>query len=333
MTRFARPLARGAAATAAAALGLALFAANPALAAGSTEPLEGEEVLGYNGGGITVDAGPDYAGYDVFVQSQLPRTIAGGEGGGVWTVQKASLDAEGSARVVNFAGPVNLYFFSPSAEQPGLELPDPDATAAIYRGGEIEYDVDPEAGTAVVDGAVPTVVAPAFSSLQPYTTPLTLASVSPSSYLVGEAFDLTFSDLSWATPGDLDGQSTSTVVYSEPTTIGTSTIAGGAVTTTIGAEYTTDPHTVLLMDGYGRVLTIATLDGGATATPEETPAAVPTSTPVAAAPVVSTGTRTGAQQHLAETGVETGAGALVATVLLAAGAGGLIVARRRRVDA
>ncbi|MCJ1701540.1 LPXTG cell wall anchor domain-containing protein [Rathayibacter festucae] len=332
MTRLATPFARGTVAATAAALGLALLAATPASAA----EVEGEEIFEYNGGGITVDAGPEYAGYDVFVQSQIPRTVEGYEGGGVWNIRKASLDAEGTARVVNFAGPTNLYFFSPSAVQPGLELPEPDATAAIYRGGEIEYDVDPEAGTAVVDGAVPTVVAPALADLQTYGTPLTLATVQPSSYTVDEAFDLTFSELYWAAPGDLDGQSTSTVVYSEPTTIGTSTIAGGSVTTTIGAEYTTDPHTVALLDGYGRVLSAATLDGGAAA-PEAEPSATPTATatPVAVAPVSNSGSKPGAKPgaHLAETGVEAGSIALLASGLLAAGLGGLVLARRRRASA
>lgn len=312
------------------AVGLVVAAASPAAAAAPDTAVEGEEIFEYNGGGITVDAGPEYAGYDVFVQAQTPRSIEGYENGGVWTLRKASLDAAGSARVVNFAGPVNLYFFSPSAPNTGLELPEPDATASVYRGGEIEYDVDPEAGTAVVDGAVPAVVAPASSSLQPYIVPFTLASVAPESYTVGVPFDLTFSDLHWAGPGDLDGVSTSTIIYSEPTTIGTAAIAGGSVTTTIGAEYTTDPHTVALMDGYGRILASATLDGGAAATPGTAPTAAPT-TPVAAAPVAHTGAKPGA--HLAETGVETGAGALLAGLLLAAGAGGLVVARRRSASA
>ncbi|OOB91612.1 LPXTG cell wall anchor domain-containing protein [Rathayibacter sp. VKM Ac-2630] len=313
------------------AVGLVLAAASPAAAATSVAGVEGEEIFEYNGGGITVDAGPDYAGYDVFVQAQTPRSIAGYENGGVWTIRKASLDAEGSARVVNFAGPVNLYFFSPSAPHTGLELPEPDATASVYRGGEIEYDVDPEAGTAVVDGAVPSVVAPAFSSFEPYIVPFTLASVAPESYTVGVPFDLTFSDLDWATPGDLDGQQTTTIVYSERATIGASTIAGGSVTTTIGAEYTADPRTVALMDGYGRILTTATLDGGAAAAPETTPTAAPATTPVAAAPVAHTGSKPGSKPgaHLAETGAEAGTGALLAGLLLAAGAGGLLVARRR----
>ncbi|MBO0985635.1 LPXTG cell wall anchor domain-containing protein [Rathayibacter sp. SD072] len=316
------------------AVGLVVAAASPATAATQNTPAEGEDVLGYNGGGITIDAGPEYAGYDVLVQAQLPKPISPAGSGGNWVIRTASLDAEGVGRAVNFAGPVNLYFYSPSETKPELELPEPEASASIYRGGEIEYDVDPEAGTAVVDGAVPTVVAPALSSFQPYIVPFTDAAVDPSSYLVGEAFDLTFSNLEWATAGDLDGVSTSTIIYSEPTTIGTAAIAGGSVTTTIGAEYTTDPHTVALMDGYGRILASATLDGGAAATPGTTPTAAPT-TPVAAAPVAHTGAKPGTRSgaHLAETGVETGAGALLAGLLLAAGTGGLVVARRRSARA
>ncbi|MWV48829.1 LPXTG cell wall anchor domain-containing protein [Rathayibacter sp. VKM Ac-2803] len=326
MTLLARPRTRGAIAATAATLGLALLAATPATAAESDDLAE---AIAHNGGTLTVDAGPDYAGYDVFVQSQLPKSEK--DNGGVWHLEKASLDAEGDATVQNFAGPVNLYFFSPSAPHTGLELPDPQVTAAIYRGGAIEFDVDPAAGTSAVDGTVPTVSAPTLDALETSIVPLTVASLSPSSYYVGEAFDLTFSDLYWATGGDLDGQTTSTVIYSEPTTIGSAPIVGGSVTTTIGAEYTTDPHTVALMDSYGRILTSATLDGGAAAAPEVTPAP----TPVAVAPVVNTGTKTGTKTgaRLAETGVETGAAALVATLLVAAGAGGLVVARRRRATA
>ncbi|MWV58669.1 hypothetical protein [Rathayibacter sp. VKM Ac-2754] len=325
MTLLARPRTRGAIAATAAALGLALLAATPATADDADNPSDWDDAIFFNGGGISIDAGPEYAGYDVFVQAQLPYGARGDSG--EWVIKKASLDAEGDALVYNFAGPVNLYFFSPSSPSVGLELPEPDATAAVYRGESIEYDVDVAAGTAVVDGAVPSVTPPALENFEVYITPLTNASVAPSSYSVGEAFDLTFSDLYWAGPGDLDGQTTSTVIYSDPTTIGTAAIAGGAVTTTIGAEYTTDPHTVALMDSYGRILTSATLDGGATAAPE----AAPATTPVAAAPVVNTGTRTGTSTgaHLAETGVETGSTALIATLLVAAGAGGLVVARRR----
>ncbi|PPF27820.1 hypothetical protein C5C18_08670 [Rathayibacter tritici] len=162
--------------------------------------------------------------------------------------------------------------------------------------------------------------------------PFTPADIAPATYTKGEPFDLTFSNLSWATENDLDGLSTSVVIYSDPTTLGTPTITDAAVTQTIGAEWTTDPHTVALMDSYGRILAVATLDGGATA--EETPAATPAETPAAAVPVVDTGSKpTSAQPHLAETGVEAGGLALVASALLLAGAGGLVMARRRRASA
>ena len=329
MTLLARPRTRSAFAAAAATLGLALLAAAPAQAAEGDDPSYWNEAIPYNGGTIIVDAGPEYAGYDVFVQSQLPRTL-GGEGELV--TYKASLDASGVASLDNFAGPVNVFFLSPSAEFIAGEV-DLRATAAIYRGAGVEFDIDPVAQTATVDGAIPAVTAPAFETFEAGVVPFTEASVAPSSYYVGEAFDLTFSDLFWETPGDLDGQTTTTVIYSAPTTIGTSAVSGGAVTTTIGAEYTTDPHTVGLMDSYGRFLAIATLDGGAAAAPEAEPTAEPTSTPVAAAPVVNTGTKTGTKTHLAETGVDAGVGALAAGALLVAGAGGLVVARRRRATA
>ncbi|WP_246226820.1 LPXTG cell wall anchor domain-containing protein [Rathayibacter agropyri] len=318
------------AALAAATLGLVLATAAPASAAPTSETTSGEEALGYNGGGITVDAGPAYAGYDVFVQSQLPSSLSGK--GGKLTLEKASLDAEGSARIVNFAGPVSLYFFSPSAVVPDFELPpQPEATAAIYRGEEVTYDVDPIAGTAVIQGAVPTVVAPAESSYQPYIIPFTTATVAPSSYALGQPFDLTFSNISWAGDNDLDGLSTSVVIYSDRTTLGTPTIANAAVTQTIGAEWTTDPHRVALMDSYGRILTSATLDGGAAA--KSTPTDTPTETPVATVSATDTGSKpTPALPHLAETGVETGGLALAASALLLAGAGGLLVARRRRAS-
>ncbi|PPF79191.1 hypothetical protein C5C31_07435 [Rathayibacter rathayi] len=328
MTAHPRPF--RAAALAAAALGLVLATAAPALAAPASDPATAEDILQYNGGGITVDAGPAYAGYDVFVQAQLPSSATGS--GGTWTLQKASLDAEGSARVINLAGPVNLYFFSPSAVTPSLELPPPNATAAIYRGQEVAYTVDPAAGTAVLEGDVPTAVAPALRDYQTYITPFTLADVAPATYTKGEPFDLTFSNLFWADENDLDGLSTSVVIYSDPTTLGTPTITDAAVTQTIGAEWTSDPHTVALMDSYGRILAVATLDGGAAA--EATPAATATETPVATVPVADTVSKaTTAQPHLAETGVEAGGLALVAAALFLAGAGGLVVARRRRASA
>lgn len=159
-------------------------------------------------------------------------------------------------------------------------------SAAIYRGAEVRYNVDPVLSTAVVEGKIPTIAAPALSSYQPYIVPFTAASVSPSRYTIDKPFDLTFSGLSWATPGDLDGQATSTVIYSEPSTIGTSTIAGSAVTQTISANYTTEPHTVALMDSYGRILTVATLKGGAAA--ERQPENTPTATTVANTPSTPT---------------------------------------------
>ena len=329
MHRSTRPLLRCALAATAAA-GLALSTAAPAAADPADNPSDWTDAILFNGGGIAVDAGPEYAGYDVFVQAQLPVGARGNRG--EWVIKKASLDAQGDALVYNFAGPVNLYFFSPSSPSVGLELPEPAATAAIYRNEEIAYDVDPEAGTAVVDGEVPTVEPPALENFEIYIAPFTDASLAPSSYLVGESFDLTFSDLYWAAEGDLDGLATSTVIYSEPTTIGTSTIAGGAVTTTVGAEYTTDPHTVALMDDYGRVLASATLDGGAAAAPEPVPTTAPTTpsaTPVAAAPVSSTGSKPGGPR-LAETGLEGEAAALLGSALMLAGGAGLVVARRRR---
>lgn len=332
MNRPTRPLLRCALA-ATAAVGLALAAAAPASAATADDPSDWEDGIFFNGGGISIDAGPEYAGYDVFVQAQLPVGAQGNRG--EWVLKKASLDAQGDALVYNFAGPVNLYFFSPSTPDVGLELPDPVATAAIYRGEEIAYDVDPAAGTAVVDGEVPAVSPPALEDFEVYIADFTDASVEPSSYLVGESFDLTFSDLYWATEGDLDGQATSTVIYSEPVTIGTSAVAGGAVTTTIGAEYTTDPHTVALMDDYGRVLASATLDGGAAAAPEPvggTEPTTPPATPVAAAPASSTGSKPGGPR-LAETGLDGGASALLGSALLLAGGAGLVVARRRRARA
>ncbi|AZZ52962.1 LPXTG cell wall anchor domain-containing protein [Rathayibacter festucae] len=331
-TRPLRPL-LGCALAATAAVGLALTIAAPASADTPYDPLDWQDAILFNGGGISIDAGPEYAGYDVFVQAQLPVGARGSRG--EWVLKKASLDAEGDALVHNFAGPLNLYFFSPSSPEVGLELPEPAATAAIYRNEEIAYDVDPAAGTAVVDGDVPSVTPPALENFEIYLADFTDASVAPSSYLVGESFDLTFSDLYWATEGDLDGLATSTVIYSEPTTIGTSAIADGAVTTTIGAEYTTEPHTLALMDDYGRVLASATLDGGAAAGSEPvgtTEPTTPSATPVAAAPASSTGSKPGGPR-LAETGLEGGATALLGSALLLAGGAGLVVARRRRARA
>lgn len=319
------------AALAAATLGLVLATASTASAdPAASDPAVGEDILAYNGGGITVDAGPAYAGYDVLVQSQLPATANGS--GGVWTVQKASLDAGGSAHVVNLAGPVNLYFFSPSAVIPSLELPEANASAAIYRGMEVEYDVDPAAGTAVLAGDPPTAVAPLLRNYQPYIVPFTAATVAPSSYALGQPFDLTFSHVFWAGENDLDGLSTSVVIYSDPTTLGTPTIADATVTQTIGAEWTTAPHTVALMDSYGRVLASATLDGGAAAKSPQVE--TPTDTSGATVSAVSTSSEpAAASPHLAETGVETGGLALAASALLLAGVGGLIVAHRRRASA
>ncbi|MCM6763188.1 LPXTG cell wall anchor domain-containing protein [Rathayibacter sp. ZW T2_19] len=324
MNRSDRPLLRGTL-TAATVLGLSLAGAATASA---ENPSDWEDGIHADGGALVVDAGPEYAGYDVLVQAQLP--LGAGRGAGVWIVKKASLDVQGDATVLNFSGPVNLYFSSPSAVDSEPELAEPAATAAIYRGATIEYDVDPAAGTAVVDGVVPEPEIPTLSGLQYTVSTFARSSVAPSSYVVGEDFDLVVSDLQWATQGDLDGLATRTMIYSEPTLLGSSTVTDGTVVQTVPAEYTDEPHTVALFDVYGRLLASATLDGGAAATPGTTPTAAPT-TPAAAAPVAHSGAKPGSRTgaHLAETGVETGAGALLAGLLLAAGAGGLVVARRR----
>lgn len=123
-------------AIAAAALSLALLTAAPASAEPKSDPAIGEDILAYNGGGITIDAGPQYAGFDVFVQSQLPATV--GKGAGTWTIQKGSLDAQGTARVVNFAGPVNLTFSARALHAHNTSCPirtcPPRSTVALRSG-------------------------------------------------------------------------------------------------------------------------------------------------------------------------------------------------------
>lgn len=326
---FARPSARGA--IAAAALSLTLFGAAPAFADTGSDPVSAEEVLAANGGGLTIDAGPAYAGWDVVVSSQLPASIGSADHE---AAQKVSLDASGSGHVVNLAGPANLYFSSPS----GVRLDDgdkPHANVAIYRGEDVAYSVDPVTHTAVVEGEIPTVVAPELSSYKRTIIPFTSANVSPSSYERGTPFDLSFSGVFGYTSGDLDGRATSVLIYSDPVTLGNQTVAGDTVTQTIPAEYTTDPHTVALMDSYGRILAVATLDGGAEAETTAAPAANPAATPADSAPAVQTASAPAAEQpkaeaHLASTGVEASGIALVAGGLLVAGAVGLVLARRRR---
>lgn len=331
MTHFSPRLStRGA--IAAAALSLTLFGAAPAFADTESVPVSAEEVLAANGGGLTIDAGSAYAGWDVFVISELPASIANADHE---ATRKVSLDASGSGHVVNLAGPANLYFSSPSGVH--LDQGDkPHANVAIYRGQEVAYSVDPVTRTAVVEGELPTVVAPELSSYKRSIVPFTNATVSPSTYARGTAFDLSFSGVFGYAPDDLEGRATSVLIYSDPVTLGTPTISNDTVTQTIPAEYTTDPHTVALMDSYGRILAVATLDGGAEAATTAAPAATPAeSVPAESVPVVQTASAPLAEEpkagaHLASTGVEASGIALVAGGLLVAGASGLVLARRRR---
>ncbi|AJM78218.1 LPXTG cell wall anchor domain-containing protein [Rathayibacter toxicus] len=325
MTRLSpRPLARGI--IAAAALSLALAGAAPAYAATGSEQQRVEEILAHNGGGLTIKAGPEYAGYDVVVSSPAPRSASTDATDEL--TRKVSLDAGGTGHVVNLPGPVKLYFSSPSGTRIA-QADTPDASATIVRGAEVTYLVSPVAHTSSLEGSEPTPVAPQLADYKPYILPFTNATVSPSRYERGKAFDLTFSNVYGHNEGDLDGLATSVIIYSDATTIGTHDVTNSTVTQTIAAEYTKDPHTVALMDKYGRILAVATLDGGASPANDKAPATTP------ATPVVETAAKTTTTEaqpsgaELASTGVEAGPIALLAGILLTVGIGGLVLARRR----
>ncbi|KJC65035.1 hypothetical protein [Agreia bicolorata] len=270
----------GASAFALVALGVS-FGATGAVA----EPID--PTFAANSGTIDIETDFD-PGFLIEVTSEVPGLED------QYNTATAVTDDEGVASFQNFAGPVTVDFVgyptrssggsdpipsdSPDSSASDTEsnsnivafsAPEP-ATAAIWRGKEVTFEYT--GGQLQLVGEAPTVAAPDSEELDTLV-PIAVYSFSPSTYIAGTPFDLSFSGITNITTGEvIDGIDVSNYGYSAPTLIGTSSITAGSFAFTVPAAFTTDPHTLVSFDSFGRVITGIELDGGVTAPPVTTPA-------------------------------------------------------------
>lgn len=268
-----------------AAVVLSITAAGVLVGAGPAAAGE-KDGIPANGGTVEVDFGPGSAGRLAVAGFQVP-----GSGGSVaWTT--TTLDADGTGTLTTYSGPVDVYLTDP--ENPRDDPPATVYEVAAYRGETVTWTIDADTYEETLVGEAPIPTAPSLEALENGgLIAVGDYDLAPAQYESGVAFDLTVSGLQFSdeAPGDLDGLAVTSYIYSEPTQVGTSVIAGGAYTQTIPAEYTDEPHTYASFDEYGRLIAAASLDGGA---PGEGPAVPPTAEPTPTATPTPTGTPTAA---------------------------------------